>query len=130
MNRIIPEVPSMSTSQRTSIGVAEALAYILDHFAPLPPEPTPLAEATGRVLAAPIVSTLTIPPFANSAMDGYAVRAADVAGASLDQPARLHVIGYVAAGYETTTEGTPGAAIRIMTGAPPPPGADAAGRSE
>jgi molybdopterin molybdotransferase len=120
----------MSTEQRTSISVAEALDYILGHFAPLTPEPTPLAEATGRVLAAPVVSPLTLPPFANSAMDGYAVRAADVARATPEGPARLRVTGYVAAGYEATAALEPGAAIRIMTGAPLPPGADTVVRFE
>ena len=116
--------------QLTSIGVDEALAYILGHFAPLPAEPTPLLEATGRVLAAPVVAGLTLPPFANSAMDGYAVRAEDVAGASLDAPARLRVIGDVAAGAVGDRPVTPGTAIRIMTGAPVPPGADAVVRFE
>src|SRR5690348_4912581 len=120
----------MTTTQRTSITVAEALDYILGHFAPLPPEPTPLAEATGRVLAAPVVAGLTLPPFANSAMDGYAVRAADVVGATRGAPARLQVIGYVAAGYTPGLSVTPGTAVRIMTGAPVPDGADAVVRFE
>src|SRR5437879_1514071 len=114
----------------TSITVAEALEAILARCAPLPVEPTPLAEAGGRVLAAPVVSPLTIPPFANSAMDGYAVRAADVAGASLDAPIRLRVIGNLAAGAAPRQPVVPGAAIRIMTGAPVPPGADAVVRFE
>src|SRR5438270_517343 len=67
----------MAANQNTSISVAEAREFILRHFAPLPPEPTPLGEAGGRVLAAPVVSGLTIPPFANSAMDGYDVRAGE-----------------------------------------------------
>ena len=120
----------MSTREVTSISVAEARAYILSHFAPLPPEPTPLAEAGGRVLAEAVVSPLTIPPFANSAMDGYAVRAADVAEAMLDAPARLRVVGNVAAGYVAGMEVAPGTAIRIMTGAPLPAGADAVVRFE
>jgi molybdopterin molybdotransferase len=120
----------MTTTQRTSITVAEALDYILGHFAPLPPEPTPLHEATGRVLAAPVVSALTLPPFANSAMDGYAVRAADVAGATSAAPAELRVIGYVAAGYVAGRTVAPGTAIRIMTGAPLPEGADTVVRFE
>jgi molybdopterin molybdotransferase len=120
----------MGTGEVTSISVAEARAYILAHFAPLPPEPTPLAEATGRVLAEAVVSPLTIPPFANSAMDGYAVRAADVAGATQARPARLRVIGNVAAGYLAGMSVAPGTAIRIMTGAPVPAGADAVVRFE
>ena len=116
----------MAANQSTSISVAEARAYILRHFAPLPPEPTPLHEAVGRVLAAPVVSGLTIPPFANSAMDGYAVRAADVVDATPAVPARLRVVGNVAAGYVAGATVAPGTAIRIMTGAPVPPGAASA----
>jgi molybdopterin molybdotransferase len=110
--------------------VGEALAYILSHFAPLPPEPTPLAEADGRVLAEDVTSDIDIPPFANSAMDGYAVRAADTQGATRAAPRPLHVIGNVAAGYVAGATVGPGAALRIMTGAPLPDGADAVIRFE
>lgn len=114
----------------TSIGVDEALAYILGHFAPLPAEPTPLADALGRVLAEDITAEADIPPFANSSMDGYAVRAADTAGASRATPRGLRVIGNVAAGYVAEATVGPGEALRIMTGAPLPPGADAVIRFE
>jgi molybdopterin molybdotransferase len=103
------------------ISVEEALAEILSHVRPLEPERVPILEALGRVLAEEIVSDINIPPFDNSAMDGYAVRAADVAGA----PARLAVVGSVAAGYVAGARLEPGTAIRIMTGAPLPDGADA-----
>jgi len=103
------------------ISVEEALAEILSHVRPLEPERVPILEALGRVLAEQIVSDIDIPPFDNSAMDGYAVCAADVAGA----PARLAVRGSVAAGYVAGARLEPGTAIRIMTGAPLPDGADA-----
>jgi len=103
------------------ISVEEALAEILSHVRPLEPERVPILEALGRVLAEVIVSDIDIPPFDNSAMDGYAVRAADVAGV----PARLAVRGSVAAGYVAGARLEPGTAIRIMTGAPLPDGADA-----
>jgi molybdopterin molybdotransferase len=103
------------------ITVEEALAEILSHVRPLGPERVPILEALGRVLAEQIVSDIDIPPFDNSAMDGYAVRAADVAVV----PARLAVRGSVAAGYVAAELLEPGTAIRIMTGAPLPNGADA-----
>ncbi len=87
------------------------------------PSPTvvPLGDALGLVLAADVVAGEPVPPFANTAMDGYAVRAADTAGA----PVRLRVVGDLPAGHAPTTPVGPGEAIRIMTGAPIPSGADA-----
>jgi molybdopterin molybdotransferase len=85
----------------------------------------PVLEALGRVLAEKIVSDISIPPFDNSAMDGYAVRSADVADASPETPVRLEVVGSVAAGYVAGAQVQPGTTIRIMTGAPLPAGADA-----
>ena len=76
------------------LSVAEALERVLAHAAPLPPKTVPLAEADGRVLAHDLTALRTQPPADVSAMDGYAVRAADVASA----PARLKVVGEVAAG--------------------------------
>jgi len=102
------------------ISVEEALAEILSHVRPLEPERIPILEALGRVLAEEIVSDIDLPPFDNSAMDGYAVRAADVART----PVSLAVRGSVAAGYVTTVRLEPGTAIRIMTGAPMPDSAD------
>ena len=114
----------------TSITVAAALAHILGHFAPLPAEPTRLEDALGRVLAEDITADADNPPFANSSMDGYAVRAADTHGASRAGPCPLRVIGNVAAGYVAAATVGPGEALRIMTGAPLPPGADAVIRFE
>jgi molybdopterin molybdotransferase len=90
----------------------------------LPAEPTPLDHALGRVLAADVVAAESVPPFPNTAMDGYAVRAADIAGATPDRPARLAVVGTLAAGHAPEVDVGPGQALRIMTGAPFPAGAD------
>jgi len=102
------------------MSVAEALRQVLEHAAPLSSESVPLADAYGRVLAADLAALRTQPPADVSAMDGYAVRAADVKSA----PARLRLIGEVAAGHPF--EGTVGAgeAARIFTGGVVPPGAD------
>ncbi len=107
------------------ISVEEALAEILSHVQPLDPEQVPIPDALGRVLAEEVISDINIPPFDNSAMDGYAVRSADVAGATPGSPVCLVVIGSVAAGYVAQMRVRPGTAIRIMTGAPMPVGADA-----
>jgi molybdopterin molybdotransferase len=84
-----------------------------------------LSEARGRVLAEDLVSTLDLPPWDNSAMDGYAIRAADTANASLTAPVALEVTGDVAAGAATEQRVERAAAIRIATGARLPAGADA-----
>ena len=84
-----------------------------------------LSEALDRVAAAPVTSPLDLPPWDNSAMDGYAICAADIAGATDDHPAALEVIGEVRAGQAPETTVRHGTAVRIATGAPVPPGADA-----
>ena len=100
--------------------VEQALARILDGVAPLGPETVGLREARGRVLAEPIAATLTQPPFDSSAMDGYAVRAADVARV----PITLPVVGESQAGKRYREPIGPGEAARIFTGAALPEGAD------
>ncbi|WP_029010129.1 gephyrin-like molybdotransferase Glp [Azospirillum halopraeferens] len=105
--------------------VPEALARMLAACPPLPAETVPLAAGLGRVLAAPVVARQTQPPFAASMMDGWAVRAADVAGAGPDAPVTLRRIGEAAAGHGFAGTVGPGEAVRIFTGAPIPPGADA-----
>jgi molybdopterin molybdotransferase len=85
----------------------------------------PVRDALGLVLAAEIVAGERVPPFANTAMDGYAVRAADTGGATADAPVHLRVVGDLPAGHAPTVPVGPGDAIRIMTGAPIPDGADA-----
>lgn len=112
------------------ITVEEAYERIMQAFHPLEPERVSLWEGLGRVLAEDVYADVNIPPFANSAMDGYAVRAADTAGATREQPVWLRVKGTLAAGQAPTVSVDPGTAIRIMTGAPMPPGADAVVRFE
>ena len=106
------------------LSVEEAYRQIMACFGPLEPEEKPLLECLGQTLAAEIRSPLALPPLANSGMDGYAVRRADIGGAGEGQPRRLQVIGLVAAGQVSTQTVAPGTAIRIMTGAPVPAGAD------
>ena len=98
----------------------EALAQILDKVILRAPQETALQDALGRVLAETVVSPVALPPFANSAMDGFAVRAADVPGAT----ALLPVSGDIPAGSPTGQVLAAGTALRIMTGAPLPAGAD------
>ncbi|HKA80848.1 MAG TPA: gephyrin-like molybdotransferase Glp [Xanthobacteraceae bacterium] len=100
--------------------VAEALSRVLAAAEPLPAQPTPLADAHGAVLAADLAALRTQPPADVSAMDGYAVRAADVA----EVPARLRLVGEVAAGHPFAGAVGPGEAARIFTGGVLPPGAD------
>ncbi len=103
------------------IPLAEAREYVLLSCGRLERTTRPLAQALGHVLADTVRASGAVPPFANSAMDGYALRAADTA----DAPARLRVVGALMAGAERSAEVGPGEAIRIMTGAPLPAGADA-----
>jgi len=112
------------------IEVDEARNYILEHVDPLPAEAVSLLETLDRVLAEDVVANANVPPFDNSAMDGYAVRAADTVGASRATPVTLHLVGTVAAGSVPDRPLSPGQAIRIMTGAPIPRGADAVVRFE
>jgi molybdopterin molybdotransferase len=105
---------------RTLLSVADALQRVLEHAVPLPAEEVPLADAAGLVLAYPLAARRTQPPADVSAMDGYAVRTADVAGA----PVRLKVIGEVAAGRPFAQTLAPGEAARIFTGGVVPDGAD------
>jgi molybdenum cofactor synthesis domain-containing protein len=107
------------------IPLVDVQAEVLRSLIPLAPVTVPLEEALGLVQAAPVVATEPVPPFANTAMDGYAVRATDTAGASSEEPVRLRVVGDLPAGHAPTVRVGPGDAIRIMTGAPIPEGADA-----
>ncbi|MEX2472734.1 MAG: gephyrin-like molybdotransferase Glp [Gemmatimonadota bacterium] len=113
------------------LSVDEARARILEGARPLPPEQVSLREAEGRVLAELLIAGATLPPWDNSAMDGYAVRADDVAGATETAPVTLDVVGRVLAGHmDAAPTVGPGQATRIMTGAPLPPGTDAVVRVE
>lgn len=107
------------------MSVEEARATILARFTPLGSELVSLLAASGRVLAQEVVAREDLPPFANSAMDGYAVRAGATDGAAADRPVRLRLAGEVPAGSVYLGTLDAGAAIRILTGAPMPAGADA-----
>ena len=111
--------------EESMLSVEDALQRILDNFHVLDSESRPLLECLGQVLAQDVVSPIDIPPLDNSAMDGYAVQAASLKGASRSSPVVLRVIGSVAAGELPEEEVAPGVAVRIMTGAPVPRGADA-----
>lgn len=105
--------------------VEEHRAALVGLVSALPPVSVELSESLGRVLAADVVASVDLPGFDNSAMDGYAVRSADVAGASPATPLVLDVDGDIAAGDTREHTLRPGATMRIMTGAPMPAGADA-----
>ena len=105
--------------------VAEAQQRILAAFSPLEPEAIPLAVALGRILAEDAVALDQLPLFDNSAMDGYALRAADTQEATRDQPARLHIAGEIPAGRVLGHTLREGEAARIFTGGALPNGADA-----
>lgn len=105
--------------------LADAQAHVLERVAPLPPVRVWTMAAVGCVLAEEVTSPEDVPPFANTAMDGYAVRSVDVAGASAESPAELPVVAEVAAGHPAERALGPGEAMRIFTGAPLPEGADA-----
>lgn len=105
--------------------VSESLIRVLSHFRALNSESVPLGDCPGRVLANEVRSTLHLPPFPNSSMDGFAVRAADLLRAN-ESPVSLMVIGDIPAGSNPSSFNiVPGTAARIMTGAPMPAGADA-----
>jgi molybdenum cofactor synthesis domain-containing protein len=104
------------------IPLDEAREFVLSRCHVAAPVTVPLRDALGLVLADTIVAPEDIPPFPNTAVDGFAVRAGDVA----DAPVTLRVVGTIAAGSPPDVAVGPGEAVRIMTGAPMPPGADAA----
>ena len=104
--------------------LAEVQAAVLAAVPRLEPIEAGLADALGLVLAERVTAPEAVPPFPNTAMDGYAVQATDTSGASEEHPVRLQVVGELAAGHAPTVAVAPGQAIRIMTGAPMPDGAD------
>jgi molybdopterin molybdotransferase len=107
------------------LSVDQARERILSHFQPVTTEILPLAGCSNRVLAQDIAATGDLPPFNNSSMDGFAVRAADVVDATSDAPRSLRVVADIPAGSHPTITLVSGEAARIMTGAPVPEGADA-----
>jgi molybdopterin molybdotransferase len=112
------------------IEVGEARRLVLERISPLPFEDVPLRDALGRVLAADMGSSEAVPGFDNSAMDGFAIRAADSRGASAELPVDLRVTDESSAGHPATASVGSGEAIRISTGAVLPEGADAVVRVE
>ena len=120
------------SAERTAdwLSASEALRAILAGVAPLEAEERPLLDSVGYVLAEDVASTVDLPPWDNSAMDGFAVRAADVRGASDERAVVLRVVDDVPAGHFASRPVGPGEAIRIMTGAPVPDGSDGVIRVE
>jgi molybdopterin molybdotransferase len=109
-----------------ALSAQEAREIVLAAVSALPAERVPILEALGRVLAEDVTSDIDIAPFDNSAMDGFAVRAADLAGATPESPVSLRVTDLIPAGGVGTVPVVEGTASRIMTGAPMPQGADTA----
>src|SRR5262249_54870299 len=107
------------------LNVDEALKQILATINPLPDETLALANALGRVIAQDVIADSNLPPFSNSSMDGFALRAADIAHTSAQNPVGLRVVMDIPAGVTPTGQIGSGEAARIMTGAPLPQGADA-----
>ncbi len=126
----MPPPPSKPAAPRhhyhaDMLSVEDARERILSHFSVLSVEARPILETLGMTLAEDLRALFDVPPLANSAMDGYAVRSHDVAKASDASPVSLPVISTVAAGQLPDRPVGPGTAVRIMTGAPMPEGADA-----
>jgi molybdopterin biosynthesis enzyme len=114
----------------TPLGAAEAAQRILSDVRRQPGLRIPLDDALGSVLAEDVVSRLDIPAWTNSAMDGYAARAADIRGATESRPVRLRVVEHLPAGHFPTRRVGRGECARIFTGAPLPEGADSVVRQE
>ena len=106
------------------VTVEEHLERILASIEPLPSFPQPLMETLGLAVAEDVVATVDLPSFDNSAMDGYAVRHTDVVSATDEAPVHLPVVGEIGAGQAQLLAMSPGTAVKIMTGAPVPAGAD------
>lgn len=119
-----PDVRMRGFRERATV---DAVLTLLDgRTDPLPGEAVPVTAAAGRVLAAPVVAAADVPGFERAAMDGYAVRGADTTGATRDQPVSLVLVGESLPARPFAGAVGPGQAVRIMTGAPVPAGADAA----
>lgn len=117
-------------AEERMLPVEEAQGRVLDEVSVLDAEQVAITEALGRILREDVVATYDIPQGDNTAMDGYAVRAADIAGATRDKPVTLAVIEDLPAGTVASKKVTPGTAIRIMTGALVPEGADVVAQVE
>ena len=117
--------PSHTHSHKYMLSVEDALARILKLVSVLEPVQIPILDALDQILSADVFSSMDIPPLPNSAMDGYAVRTTDLGNGSLENPVELRVIDSIAAGELPLKSVAPRTAIRIMTGAPIPPCANA-----
>jgi molybdopterin molybdotransferase len=115
----------MAQSHDQLRSVAEHQQAVLDALRPLPPYEQPLLDALGLVAAEDVYAAIALPSFDNSAMDGYAVVSGDVATATEERPVHLPVVGEIGAGRARILAMSPGTAVKIMTGAPVPAGADA-----
>ena len=109
---------------KTRVALEEAQSLLMQAAAPLREERLEILNTVGRVLSRDIAAPLDLPPFDKSPLDGYALRAEDIAAAQEDQPVSLEVTEEVAAGYAAEKRVTPGTTIKVMTGAPIPDGAD------
>ena len=114
----------------TRLSVGDASAHMLATVAAVGEERVDLRASLGRVLARDVTSPVSLPPWNNASMDGFAVHASDIRGASADAPVRLRVVETIAAGRRGRFSLSEGAAVRIMTGAPVPEGADSVVRVE
>ncbi|WP_110240878.1 gephyrin-like molybdotransferase Glp [Nocardioides gilvus] len=120
-----PQAANLAPGADQVIGVDELVDRIVAAIEPLPDFALPLMDAQGMAIAQDVIAQVSLPGFDNSAMDGYAVRAVDIAGATDEEPVHLPVVGEISAGRAHHLALSPGAAIKIMTGAPVPTGADA-----
>ncbi|HYP43794.1 MAG TPA: gephyrin-like molybdotransferase Glp [Propionibacteriaceae bacterium] len=120
---VLPEPPASRPGRLRSM--EDHRDYLLSCIAELPPFSQQILDVLDLSIAEDVTSSISLPGFDNSAMDGYAVYAEDVADATRDRPVSLPVVGEVAAGQSATHRLSPGTAMKIMTGAPIPPGADA-----
>lgn len=121
---------SSAVDERPALSVVDARAALLARAHALPPERMRLTHALGLALAEDVSASVTLPPWDNAGMDGYAVRRDDVLGARADSPRTLAVLGTIRAGHAARFVITPGTCARIMTGSPVPEGADAVVRVE
>jgi molybdopterin molybdotransferase len=122
---VVPEVSAPGAPRRRLRTVAEQLSKVLDTIGTVDPIELALLDAQGLLLAEQVHTDAALPGFDSAAMDGYAVRAVDLKQASEDRPVVLPVVGDVLAGMRAVSGMGPGLCMRIMTGAPIPPGADA-----
>ena len=127
---LLRRMPEFESRTGDWLSFDEASERVLNLLSPLPPEIVPLEEALGRALSHDVLAPTQLPPWDNSAMDGYAVRGDDVAGAAKDHPVVLAVTGVIHAGKRFEGTVGPGEAVRIMTGAEVPSGADTVVRVE